>query len=175
MLNTFNKKILYFSPTAKILNNSIVIVLSAAVLLSLSSRISIPVGIVPITAQTLAAYIIGFYLKPIESFSAGLIWILLGISGVPVFATGFISPFTCPSFGYIIGMTLGMPLAHKSNNVLVSCSICYLITNILGCTWLYNFVHSWDLVFKAGIYPFLIGECIKIAIVMGINKIGTKK
>lgn len=175
MLNNTNNNLTNINNSTTFLNNSIVIVLLATVLLSLSSRISIPIGVVPITAQTLAAYIIGFYLKPTESFLAGLSWILLGISGLPVFAPGFVSPFTCPSFGYIVGITLGMPLANKTNNVLISCSICYIVTNILGCTWLYNFVHSWDLVFKFGIHPFIIGECIKVAIVMGINKIGTKK
>ena len=175
MLNIFNRNTLKFNSNTRSLTNSIVLVLLATVLLSLSGKIYCNIGPVPITAQTLAAYIIGFYLKPTESFFAGLSWTLLGISGAPVFVPGFVSPLTCPSFGYIIGMTLGMPLAKKSNNVLISCIICYLVTSILGCTWLYNFLHSWDLVFKFGIYPFLIGECIKIAIVMGINKIGTKK
>ena len=156
-------------------SNSIAVVLLATALLSISSRIYIPRGVVPITAQTLAAYIIGFYLKPSESLVAGLSWMLLGISGVPVFAPGFISPLACPSFGYIIGMTLGMPLMRKSNNVIVSCIICYIVHSLLGSKWLYNFVHSWNLVFKLGIYPFIIGECCKIAIVLSIDKIGTKK
>lgn len=151
-------------------DNSIVMVIVATVLLSISSRVSIPIGVVPITAQTLAAYVIGFYLKPKESFSAGLSWMLLGVSGMPVFAPGFISPLTSPSFGYIIGMVLGMPLMKVSNNILVSCTICYFITSLFGCFWLYNFVHSWDLVFKFGIYPFITGECCKVAIILGINK-----
>ena len=157
------------------LYNSVVIVLLSTILLSISSRIYIPIGIVPITAQTLATYIIGLYLKPSESFFAGLSWILLGISGLPVFASGFISPLTCPSFGYIVGMVFGMPLMRKSNNILLSCAICYLVTSLFGCFWLYKFVHSWDLVLKFGIYPFIIGECCKVAIVLGINRIGIKK
>ena len=157
------------------LNNSVVVVLLATVLLSISSRIYIPIGVVPITAQTLAAYIIGFYLKPTESFFTGMSWILLGISGMPVFAPGFISPLTCPSFGYIVGMVLGMPLMKKSNNIIISCIICYFVTHLLGSIWLYNFLHSWDLVFKYGISPFIIGECLKTAIAFGVSKVEIKK
>lgn len=175
MINILTKNRINSVCNTNITSNNVVIVLLATVLLSISSRIYIPIGVVPITAQTLAAYIIGFYLKPSESFAAGLSWMLLGVSGVPVFAPGFISPLTCPSFGYIIGMVLGMPLMKKSNNVIVSCIICYLVTHLLGCTWLYNFLHSWNLVFKFGIYPFIIGECCKIAILFSIDKIGTKK
>ncbi|MBR1943966.1 MAG: biotin transporter BioY [Alphaproteobacteria bacterium] len=169
MIRTLDKN------TTNVLNNSLVIVLLATLLLSISSRISFPIGVVPITAQTLAAYIIGFYLKPSESFSVGLSWMLLGVSGLPVFAPGFISPLTCPSFGYIIGMTLGMPLMRSSNNLFVSCAICYVVCSLFGCIWLYNFVHSWDLVFKFGIYPFILGECCKVAILLGIDKLGPKK
>ena len=169
MINTLSQN------KTNLLDNSVVMILLATLLLSISSRVSIPIGVVPITAQTLAAYIIGFYLKPSESFSVGLSWILLGISGLPVFAPGFVSPFTCPSFGYIIGMTLGMPLMKISNNVIVSCVICYTICHLIGCTWLYQFVHSWNLVFQCGVLPFIIGECCKIAIVLGLNKINQKK
>ncbi len=175
MLNILIENKVYFDNRTINLNNSIVMVLLSTILLSLSSRISLPVGVVPITAQTLAAYIIGFYLKPNESFSAGLSWIMLGISGMPVFAPGFISPLTCASFGYIIGMMFGMPLMKASSNIVLSCIICYLITHIFGCCWLYNFVHSWDLVFKFGVYPFIIGECCKVAVLVGINRIGLKK
>lgn len=174
MINILSKEKLNTS-NINTLNNSVVVVLLATVLLSISSRISIPIGVVPITAQTLAAYIIGFYLKPSESFFTGISWILLGISGVPVFAPGFISPLTCPSFGYIVGMVLGMPLMKKSNNIIISCIICYFVTHLLGSIWLYNFLHSWDLVFKYGIYPFIIGECFKTAIAFGISKIEIKK
>lgn len=174
MINILSKEKLNTS-NINTLNNSVAMVLLATILLSISSRISIPIGVVPITAQTLAAYIIGFYLKPTESFFTGMSWILLGISGVPVFAPGFISPLTCPSFGYIIGMALGMPLMRKSSNIIISCIICYFVTHLLGSIWLYNFLHSWDLVFKYGIYPFIIGECCKVAIVFGISKIEAKK
>lgn len=155
-------------------NYSIVLILLATLLLSVSSRVVIPIGIVPITAQTLATYVIGFYLKPSESFTAGLSWLVLGISGMPVFSTGFINPLTYPSFGYIVGMILGMPLMKASNNVILSCIICYFITSLFGCCWLYNFVHSWNLVFNCGIYPFIIGECLKIAILVVMKKMGQK-
>lgn len=161
--------------TTKFLDNSVVMVLLATFLLSISSRVSVPIGAVPITAQTLAAYIIGFYLKPSESFSAGISWMLLGICGLPVFAPGFVSPMTCPSFGYIIGMTLGMPSMKLSNNIILSCIICYTVCHFFGCIWLHQFIHSWDSVFQFGVYPFIIGECCKIAILLGLNKIGAKK
>ena len=146
----------------------------AVALLSLSGKISFPIGVVPVTAQMLVVYFLGMWLSPRESFSAGVTWLFLGIGGVPVFAPGFISPLLSPSFGYIVGMVIGMPLAklyfQKYNNALIACIICYVVNGFFGCIWLHQFLRSWYAVWLCGIYPFILVECFKMTMAISFYR-----
>ena len=143
-------------------------------LLSLASKISFHIGLIPITLQLFAVYFLGLILKPSESFSAGVSWVTLGLCGAPVFASGFISISSYTAFGYIIGMVIGMPLMklvfNKSKSIILACISCYIIVNLFGCSWLYTFVHNWQTTFATGWAPFIVVDICKISVVYGICK-----
>ncbi|MDX9916976.1 MAG: biotin transporter BioY [Gudongella sp.] len=76
---------------------------------AVSSFISIPVGPVPVTLQTLVVLLSGFILGPKKAAISQIAYILLGLSGLPIFAgfTGGIYSFLKPSFGFAIGFVAG--------------------------------------------------------------------
>ncbi|WP_167141803.1 biotin transporter BioY [Canibacter zhoujuaniae] len=74
------------------------------------SFLKIPVGSlgVPITLQTFAIGVTGFLLGPWRGFAATLLYVALGLLGLPVFAggTGGFTVLAGPTAGYIIAFPL---------------------------------------------------------------------
>ena len=70
----------------------------------------IPVGIgVPITLQTLGVMLAGLVLGPVRGFLAVLLYVLVGLAGLPVFAQGGagLANLVKPSAGYLLAFPLG--------------------------------------------------------------------
>src|SRR5699024_6045578 len=63
-------------------------------------------GLVPITLQTFAVLLTGAVLGARRGFFAILLYIGIGIIGLPVFASGAagLAPFAGPSVGYLVAM-----------------------------------------------------------------------
>jgi biotin transport system substrate-specific component len=71
---------------------------------------AIPVGIgVPITLQTLGVMLAGLVLGPLRGFLAVLLYVVVGLAGLPVFAQGGAGLGTLikPSAGYLLAFPLG--------------------------------------------------------------------
>ena len=80
-------------------------------ILVICSKIQIPIGLVPVTLQTLAIFIIAYICNPKESFWTILTYIIMGIIGIPVFASGGgLSYIMQPSAGYLLGFLLACPM-----------------------------------------------------------------
>lgn len=79
-----------------------------ASLLCVSSYIIIPIGPVPITVQTLFVLLAGSVLGAEMGALSILVWIVLGIFGLPVFAGGKAGPMVLlgPTGGYLAGFVL---------------------------------------------------------------------
>lgn len=89
-----------------------------AALIAVGAFIKIPVPVVPFTLQFLFTSTAGLLLGGKHGAYAVMIYILLGLSGLPVFANGGgISYILQPSFGYMPGFVLGAfvggNIAHK--------------------------------------------------------------
>lgn len=89
-----------------------------AALIAVGAFIKIPVPVVPFTLQFLFTSTAGLLLGGKNGAYAVMIYILLGLSGLPVFANGGgISYVLQPSFGYMPGFALGTfvagNIAHK--------------------------------------------------------------
>ncbi len=81
-------------------------------LTSVGSKIQIPGPIVPFTAQFFFVTMGGVLMGAKRGMIAQLVYILLGLAGVPVFAAGAgISYIFKPTFGYLIGFTVSAFLA----------------------------------------------------------------
>jgi biotin transport system substrate-specific component len=73
-------------------------------LMAVSAFIRIPMPLVPITLQLEVAILAGLLLGPRLAFCSTLLYLLLGLFGLPIFSGGGgFSYVLRPSFGYIIG------------------------------------------------------------------------
>lgn len=146
-----------------------------ASLIAVTGYISIPLPIspVPISGQTLAILLAGLLLSPRDAFMAVVLWILMGIAGMPVFSGGRagLAVLTGPSGGYIIGFIFAAVatsrLKGKKPNLMRYGLACLLSSLVLvyafGVSGL-MFIAGMPLVaaFQAGVLPFLIGDGLKI-------------
>lgn len=80
------------------------VALSAA-LLAVSSIVVLPIGVIPITLQVFFFLFIPALLGPAKGLMTIILYVIMGLIGLPVFAggSGGIGSILSPSFGYIIG------------------------------------------------------------------------
>ena len=83
-------------------------------LISIGAFLKIPVPIVPFTLQFFFTTMAGLLLGAKLGFISVMIYVILGLAGVPVFASGGgIEYVLQPSFGYLIGFALGSFVTGK--------------------------------------------------------------
>ncbi|MHB9029498.1 MAG: biotin transporter BioY [Candidatus Latescibacterota bacterium] len=90
---------------AKNTKNLTLIALFAAIM-ALSSFLRLPIGPVPLTLQSTVALLCGYCLGPARGAAATLLYTVVGLAGIPVFASGGGPAYVLsPTFGYILGFT----------------------------------------------------------------------
>ena len=159
---------------------NLVLVLGCSWIIALSAQYSIlvPFSPVPITGQTLVVLLAGLALGKKRAAGAVGLYLLQGIAGLPFFAGGKsgLATLIGPTGGYLIGFlaaayTVGMlsELRHKQQPWQATLTL--LIGNILiyffGLVWLARYVGEAQ-VLQLGLYPFLIGDVIKLILGMAI-------
>ncbi|CAM4170407.1 biotin transporter BioY [Erysipelothrix inopinata] len=87
-----------------------------ACFIAISAFIKIPLPVIPFTLQVFAICLTALTLTFQQTFFAILIYILLGLIGLPVFAGGMsgIQVFMSPTFGFILGF---IPMALTLNTL----------------------------------------------------------
>lgn len=154
-------------------------------LICVGAYISIPVGpAVPISLQNFFVFMAGLLLAPGEAALAALIYMILGLIGVPIFAgfTGGIQSIFKPSFGFIIAFIFGayvISIMTKGTNnrmrIFLSLIVCEIILYAIGLPYMYfilkNYLHvgpevidSTYKIFMLGCIPYLPGDLLKIVV-----------
>lgn len=155
---------------------SITLIALGAAIIAILSPLAIPVGIVPITLQTLAIGLIATLLQPRESFFALLIYLVLGAIGLPVYAGGAsgVGSLFGPTGGFLFSFALVAPLLsylllkteRKFFPILLTNIFAQFLILVLGTVWLKFFISaSWGTAFSVGFLPFVLGGVIKAVIV----------
>ena len=152
-------------------------ILSFSVLTALAAEITIPVRPVPFTLQTMIVVLSGAFLGAKKGFYSQIIYLSLGVLGLPVFAQipdatfGFARLFG-PTGGYL----LAFPLAAFLTGYLVQNRKTYFrvmlamlagntLILILGSLYLGVFyMKNLLLGFEAGLIPFFLWEIVKVFI-----------
>lgn len=135
--------------------------------------IPLPFSPVPVTAQSLSIMLTGSLLSPLHAFVTVLLFLLLGIIGLPVFAGGSsgLGILLGPTGGYLAGFVLGAVvisivkgrkpalLRYGLANFLGGLVVVYVLgvlrlSQVTGMT-LNN-------AFLVGAVPFLAGDMIKV-------------
>ena len=151
-----------------------------ALLLTLSAKVQIPFYPVPLTMQTLVVLAIGFaYGRALGVFSV-LLYLGAGAAGLPVFAG---TPEKGIGVAYLLGATGGYlfgfviaagvcgALAEKgwdrrASTTFAAMLLGNLIIYAFGLLWL-GALLGWDKpLLQWGLYPFIPGDLLKIALAM---------
>ena len=157
------------------------IIILGSLALTISAKIKIPFYPVPMTMQTFVVMLLGLAFGYKIGLATVSLYLLEGIVGLPVFSN---SPekgvglvyFTGPTMGYLIGFLSATLIAGtiSSNDntlkiifkLLLSVSTIY----ILGVLWLGTLI-GWDKpILEFGVYPFLLAEIFKLALLVIISK-----
>lgn len=109
--------------------------------LSVCSQISIPLPHVPITLQLFAITLLALSLRRIQAVWTTVIYILMGLLGLPIFAgfKGGLQSLLSPSFGFILGFAVYTAILssqiNRNNIIKFICS--YIIFYCIGLSYLY--------------------------------------
>jgi biotin transport system substrate-specific component len=152
-----------------------------AALTAVGAFLAIPIGPVPIVLQNMFVYLAGLLLGGRWGLASVGVYLLAGACGLPVFAGGLggISRFIGPTGGYLIGylptVFLIGKMSQKANPRIVSdvlAMICgTLVLYACGVSWLKIVTGiSPAKALALGMYPFLIGDALKIAAAAAIAK-----
>jgi biotin transport system substrate-specific component len=156
----------------------IALIAAGALFIYLSARVVIPIAgnPVPITGQTFGVLLVGGALGFRRGLASVLLYVLLGVIGLPFFAEGRsgLAIVFGASGGYLIGFILAGALvgrlaelgwdrhiAGAVGAMVVGNALIYLI----GVPWLAIATHSDPAAaIKLGLVPFLVGDVLKLVL-----------
>lgn len=163
----------------------IALVAGGAAFVGVAAQIAIPLPFtpVPLTLQTFAVLLVGAALGSLRGVLSMVIYLLVGMVGVPWFAEGS-SGFSSASFGYILGFIFAAfivgRLAERGASTTPARSAALMVIGNLaiyavGVTWLKFAIDvNWVTALSLGVVPFLIGDAVKIALAAGLLPLSWK-
>jgi len=163
----------------------IALVAGGAAFVGVAAQIAIPLPFtpVPLTLQTFAVLLVGAALGSLRGVLSMVIYLLVGMVGVPWFAEGS-SGFSSASFGYILGFIFAAfivgRLAERGASTTAARSAALMVIGNLaiyavGVTWLKFAIDvNWATALSLGVVPFLIGDAVKIALAAGLLPLSWK-
>jgi len=152
-----------------------ILVLAGSAILALSAQLSFyfPFSPVPITGQTFAVLFLGAVLGSYRGTLAVLAYLVEAAMGLPVLAGGMagIAYMVGPTGGYLTGFIaaafIAGFLAERGWDRNVGTALLAMVLGdaalfICGMFWLSVYI-GWEKAIYAGLLPFIIGECLKLA------------
>jgi biotin transport system substrate-specific component len=157
----------------------IALTLAGTAFITVAGYIAIPLPFtpVPLSLATFAVLLTGASLGPVRGSASALLYLALGVLGVPLFAGGN-AGWAFSSFGYILGyvvaaLLVGTLARHRADrSVLTTLGLAGLGSLAIyacGVPWLAAFAGV-DIAtaIGLGVVPFLIGDAIKIVAMAGL-------
>ncbi|MGL5956827.1 MAG: biotin transporter BioY [Brevinema sp.] len=151
----------------------IIQIITGSLIMAISAQINIPFLFVPLTGQSLGLIIVALSMKRHIAVTSMILYLLEGAIGLPVFAGGTsIINLMSPTGGYLWGLIpSAFVIASLNNHPYFKTSITSVITVFLGLIVLFSvgliqlsFFVPLHMVLNIGLYPFLLGELIKICL-----------
>ncbi|MEI7929974.1 MAG: biotin transporter BioY [Actinomycetes bacterium] len=154
------------------------LILGGTIFLAVMAQISFPIpgSPVPFTGQTLGVLLLGTAYGASLGFSTVAFYLLMGIAGAPIFASGShgFEKIAGATGGYLVGMLIaslvlgalaGRKWDQKIKTVIPTMIIGNVIIFTAGLIWLHQYTgQSWSWTVDKGLTPFILAEFIKIAI-----------
>jgi biotin transport system substrate-specific component len=150
-------------------------VVGASLFVALCARITIPLmplTPVPLTVQNFGVLVVGLLLGSRGGFAAMVVYLVEGMSGLPVFSPG--PGGVAQLFGPTGGFLLAYPfvafvagyLFERSGRSFLGAALAGLSAEIVlfmgGIGWLFMFTHSLAKAAYLGLYWFVAAEIIKV-------------
>ena len=152
-------------------------------LMAATGWVSLPLGAVPITLQTLGVALAALLLPAGWAAASLALYVALGAIGVPVFAGGHagLGVLVGPTGGYLVGFIIAAGIASfvrtathqaKAPQLLadmIAGIVLVSIVYIVGTAWLAYSLHlTVAAAAVAGVVPFVVGDTAKVAAAIGI-------
>jgi biotin transport system substrate-specific component len=147
-----------------------------ALLVALAAQVVVPVPLnpVPMTLQPLAVLAVGGLLGAAGGVSALVLYLILGLLGLPVFAGGGAGAHHLigPTGGYLLafpiaagvtGALVGRP-PRSVLRVLLACALGMVIIHVGGVAQLALLGGDPALAFRIGFLPFFTGDLLKVGL-----------
>ncbi len=140
-------------------------------------RVVLPFTPVPITGQTLAVMLVGAALGKHRAGISMLLYLGLGLAGLPVFAGGAqgLTYMTGATGGYLIGFVAAAyvvgwfaekGLDRDIRTAFLPFLVGEMVIYAFGLTWLSIYIGNMSQALVLGFHPFLVGDAVKIALVV---------
>jgi len=160
---------------------SLVMIAMFASLTAIGAFIKIPLPVVPFTLQIIFVFLAGCLLGARNGFLSQLVYIAIGLAGLPVFTQGGgITYVLQPTFGYLIGFALAaLVIGAMINRLEAPTKKHFIVANIVGLLIIYavavpylymalnlwlNMKTSWSHVFLVGFVNSIVADfCLAIA------------
>lgn len=152
-----------------------------AAILCIVGPLSVPIGPVPISLTNFIIYIAVYVLATKEATLSVIVYLLLGMVGLPVFSgfSGGMTKLAGPTGGYLIGfifIALISGFVKKKCNcnliiTVIAMIISTVITYAFGTVW-FMYSMKMGLVESLGlcVFPFIPGDLLKIALATVLGK-----
>ncbi|MGK2856676.1 MAG: biotin transporter BioY [Thermoanaerobaculia bacterium] len=162
--------------TQKSALRNVALVFAASLLIALAAQISIPLQPVPMTLQPVAVLLVGAALGSSRGAAAAALYLLEGLSGMPVFAGGVGGPlvFLGPTAGYLLafpaaawiaGIASERGWARSMVTTVPPMVLAIAVIHLGGWSWLSTAMGlGAQKAFLVGVAPFWASDILKIAI-----------
>jgi biotin transport system substrate-specific component len=156
--------------------------MGGALLIAALARIVVPLPFspVPVTGQTLGVLLVGLLLGSRQGAASVVSYILLGISGIPVFALGAGPVYLVgPTGGYLLGFigaaflvgwVTEQPWGRSQLAALLALVVGTAVIYACGLVWLARFT-GLTRVLRLGLFPFLLGDSIKLTVALAAARL----
>lgn len=164
----------------------LVLIAAGTALTSIAAQLTIPLWPVPITGQTFAVLLVGFTLGAVRGALSMVLYLILGVAGLPIFAAGgHGSLLTSTSGGFVVGFIFAAALTgwlaqrewdRKVVGTFLSFAAGTVVLYAFGLPWLYTVLSTFppatmtryfgttdvlQATITGGVLPFLIGDTVK--------------
>ena len=152
---------------------------AAALVVAASAQVSVPVPLspVPMTLQPLAVLAVGGALGAVWGSAALLLYLALGLLGLPVFFAGGagIGHVLGPTGGYLLAFPAAAAVAGRFavpsprlGRVLIGCALAMVVIHAGGAAQLAILGGDPEFALRAGFVPFLTGDLLKVGIAAAV-------
>ncbi|HEY8256247.1 MAG TPA: biotin transporter BioY [Gemmatimonadales bacterium] len=148
----------------------------AVLVVAVSAQVTVPIPLnpVPITLQPLAVLVVGGLLGPGAGAAALIVYLALGMLGLPVFAggsAGFVHVIG-PTGGYLLAFPAAAAVAGFASGgvlrTLLFCALAMAVIHLGGTAQLALLGGNAAAAFRIGFVPFLTGDLLKVGLAAGV-------